>query len=428
MNDLKFSPQQDSAMRDMKSWWLNDSRRPFIINGYAGTGKTTIAKHIGDNLDFDQSKVIYTAYTGKAASQLRKKGCTDATTIHKLLYKPIEKGSAKLEELMTDLGYAENIKDRELISELKRQIKAEKKFLKEVGFESAPDEVRIDKSNIIVVDEHSMLTEKIYNDLLSTGLPVIFCGDPFQLPPVKGFSPISNMKPDVTLTEVHRQALDNPILRLATKLRDGDWFKFDAMKEKNGDQELSIVPRSMAGYELYDSHDQILCAMNSTRTGINMRMQKRKIVDGVIKPISLIPDNAICEGDRIIFLANHYEEEIFNGTIGKISDVLRADTQDPKLDYPHHYWKINGNTEDTKFEDYLVYNRYISDPKNAERKRVQMIDLAYAITAHKSQGSEWDSVLVHFESLRDSNMARWMYTSITRASRRCTITVPEVSQ
>ena len=426
---MKFSPQQEQAMRAMREWFDNDRKRPFIINGFAGTGKTTIAKNIGDALGFDQSKVIYTAFTGKAASQLRKKGCEDATTIHKLLYKPIEKGSKKLDDLVESLAMAAKNDPHHRKEETKfilRAIKDEKKNLKEAHFESALDEERINRSEIIVVDESSMVTEKMVNDMAATGLPVIYCGDPFQLPPVKGFSPISRLEPDILLTEVHRQALDSPILRFATELREGKWFDYEARKDQNGDQELSVVPRSMAGYELYDSHDQIICASNATRIAMNAKIQRRKMIENIVKPVECLePEKHIGINDRIIFLVNNYEAEIFNGIMGTITDVKRPDPSDARLDFPHLYWEITGKTEDVNFEDYLVYNEYITNPKNAERRRTQMIDLAYAITAHKSQGSEWDSVIVHFESLRDNNMARWLYTAITRARLRCTITVPE---
>jgi ATP-dependent exoDNAse (exonuclease V) alpha subunit len=427
--DIKFSPQQTQAMKAMREWYKSDHRRPFIINGFAGTGKTTIAKHIGDTLGFDQSKVIYTAFTGKAASQLRKKGCDDATTIHKLLYKPINKGSKKLDDLKENLAVLERSDPKhrsEASLAMLRLIKEEQKYLKEASFESAPDEDRINRSKIIVVDESSMVTEKMVADMASTGLPVIYCGDPFQLPPVKGRSPLGLIKPDILLSEVHRQALDSPVLRFATNLREGKWFDYEARKELNGDQELSIVPKSMAGYELYDSHDQIICASNATRLAMNAKIQRRKIIDNIVKPIEcLLPDKHICINDRIIFLANDYENEIFNGIMGTVSDVKRPDPSDARLDFPHLYWEITGSTEDVNFQDYLVYNEFITHPKTAERRRTQMVDLAYSITAHKSQGSEWDSVIVHFESLRDNNMARWLYSAVTRARLRCTIVVPE---
>ena len=426
---MKFSPQQEQAMSLMKHWFRSDRSRPFVINGFAGTGKTTIAKHIGEALGFEQRKVIYTAFTGKAASQLRKKGCEDATTIHKLLYAPISKSSLKLEELQEKLAIAEKSDPKhhhESTKFIMRAIKDEKKFLKELSFEVAPDQERIDRSAVIVVDESSMVTEKMVADLAATGLPVVYCGDPFQLPPVKGASPVSRITPDILLTDVHRQALDSPVLRFATSLREGKWFGYEAMKEVNGDQELSVVPRSMAGYELYDSHDQIICASNATRISLNSKIQRRKMLDGLVKPVEcLLPDKHIGINDRVIFLANNYEIEIFNGIMGTISDVKRADPSSAQLDFPHLYWKITGKTEDVNFEDYLVYNEYITNPKNAERRRTQMIDLAYAITCWKAQGSEWDSVIVHFESIRDTNMARFLYTAITRARLRCTITVPE---
>ena len=96
-----FSPQQEMAMKLIKLWFNEPGyRMPFVLNGYAGTGKTTIAKYLPELIGAsDEDSVLYTAFTGKAAMQLRKKGCPKATTLHKLLYMPIDKDRTKLREL-----------------------------------------------------------------------------------------------------------------------------------------------------------------------------------------------------------------------------------------------------------------------------------------------------------------------------------------
>lgn len=418
-----LTPQQDVALNSIENWWRYEKRaRPFILNGYAGTGKTTTAKTIAGKIGIRPEEVIYVAYTGKAALQLRKKGCDEATTAHKLLYKPVTKGSKELESMQEKLaklhqsgGHAQAIHD------LKRNIKAEKKRIEELTFEVAPDEVRIQRSKIIIVDESSMISKKIADDLMATGLPVIYCGDPFQLPPVRGRSPIADMNPDVVLTDVVRQAMESPVLEFATRLRAGNWFDLSGMSNKNGTSEMTIMPRDHADFEIYDSADQILCASNITRKTINQRIRKKKLEQNKV----FDPENRGCGcGDRIIFLNNDYGAELFNGSMGVIEKIYNLDPSDVNLDYPHHYWNIGGCTDETRFDDYIVYNRQICDPKNVERKMTQSIDLAYAVTCHKSQGSEWDNVLVHFEGLRDTNMARWLYTAVTRAREKCVITIP----
>jgi len=84
-----FTPQQDAALKAIAQWWKTGQGRPSIFRlfGYAGTGKTTLARHIAAGID---GKVLYAAFTGKAACVMRSKGCRGASTIHRLIYKPQE--------------------------------------------------------------------------------------------------------------------------------------------------------------------------------------------------------------------------------------------------------------------------------------------------------------------------------------------------
>src|SRR4029077_6695330 len=90
----QFSPQQDAALRVVGEWLKakpgsNGTPQVFRLFGYAGTGKTTLARHIADDADGD---VKFAAFTGKAASVMRGKGCHDASTIHSLIYRARESG------------------------------------------------------------------------------------------------------------------------------------------------------------------------------------------------------------------------------------------------------------------------------------------------------------------------------------------------
>src|SRR5262252_10348710 len=87
-----FSPHQDAALRAVAGWLKSKpgrGRTPqvFRLFGYAGTGKTTLAKHVAEGVD---GKVVFAAFTGKAALVMRRKGCAGASTIHSLIYKPPE--------------------------------------------------------------------------------------------------------------------------------------------------------------------------------------------------------------------------------------------------------------------------------------------------------------------------------------------------
>ena len=157
----------------------------FRLFGYAGTGKTTLARHVAENVD---GEVQFGAFTGKAALVLREKGCGEARTIHSMIYRP--------KDLDTE----------------------EPSF---VLNEDSP----ASKASLIVIDECSMVDEELGRDLLSFGKKVLVLGDPAQLPPVKGGGYFTEQEPDVMLTDVHRQAADNPIVRLSMQIRAGERLK-----------------------------------------------------------------------------------------------------------------------------------------------------------------------------------------------------------
>src|SRR6202035_5203735 len=153
--------------------------------GYAGTGKTTLARQVAEGAD---GKVLFAAFTGKAALVMRSKGCFGATTIHSLIYKPQESATAT------------------------------------PSFELW-DEAPASKAALIVIDECSMVDAELGRDLLSFGVPLLVLGDPAQLPPIQGGGFFTEADPDVMLTEVHRQAKDNPIIRLSMDIRAGEYLE-----------------------------------------------------------------------------------------------------------------------------------------------------------------------------------------------------------
>lgn len=420
---LTFSPQQDTALQLISRWYKGDHRMPFVLNGYAGTGKTTIAKYLPEMIGAsDPSEVIYTAFTGKAALQLRRKGCPKATTLHKLLYKPLEKEKTKLQELAKQLQGA-LVNDPTAQDPVTRAIKtaliAERRRVMAPSWSTNPDYDRIEKAKIIVVDESSMVDEKIAKDLLELGLPIIYCGDPFQLPPVRGKSPVSEYPVNMTLTEVHRQALENPILRVATELRNGKYnLSQQLSRHVTGSEELIYEVKTVENttYEDYRGHDQVLCGRNATRSKLNHRTRAKRLASGEVRDT---PGSCLGEGDRVVFLRNDYDEDVFNGTIGIVDTVLEGDKDEDHI-------IVSGSTDEDTFDAYEVWAGILKGQEISEAPRfTQVIDLAYALTVHKSQGSEWDSVLVQYEPIgRGTDQQRWLYTAMTRARKKCTIVMP----
>src|SRR5207253_321961 len=182
-----FTPHQDSALKAVAGWLKakpgrNGTPPVFRLFGYAGTGKTTLARHIADGVS---GEVKFAAFTGKAALVMRAKGCGGASTIHSLIYRARESG--------------EETPNFELW-----------------------DDSPASKAALIVIDECSMVDAELGRDLMSFGVPVLVLGDPAQLPPIAGGGFFTDAQPDAMLTEVHRQARGDPIVQLSMQVRAGE--------------------------------------------------------------------------------------------------------------------------------------------------------------------------------------------------------------
>lgn len=373
----------------------------FRLFGYAGTGKTTLAKHLAE----DTSKVLFGAYTGKAASVLREMGCSFAQTIHQLIYLPAEKCKQRLHDLQerySEIAAEVPPEDRAEHSglvRLKKLITAEQERLKKPAFTLNLDSI-VRKANLVVVDECSMVNEWMGKDLLSFGTPVLVLGDPAQLPPVRGGGYFTDQKPDAMLDEIHRQARDNPIIEMATLVREGKELEI----RNYGD---SVVFRGKPPAELVIEADQVLVGANKTRRFCNAKMRKNK------EPIPVA-------GDRLVCLRNDHEVGLLNGTIWEVRDVYGdgawdtielsvVDDSGMSLDVNAHTHYFTGREKD------LPHWRI---------REAQCFDFGYALTTHKAQGSQWPHVFIFDESFIFRNHAkRWLYTAITRASHRVTINI-----
>ena len=182
-----FTPHQDAALKAVADWLKakpgrNGTPQVFRLFGYAGTGKTTLARHIAEGVD---GEVKFAAFTGKAALVMRNKGCDGASTIHSLIYRARESGA------------------------------------EQPSFELW-DDAPASKAELIVIDECSMVDAEMARDLLSFDCPLLVLGDPAQLPPIAGAGFFTDAEPDAMLTEVHRQAQDDPIVRLSMAVREGE--------------------------------------------------------------------------------------------------------------------------------------------------------------------------------------------------------------
>ena len=272
-----FTPHQDAALTAASDWFKTARGRPSIFRlfGYAGTGKTTLAKHIAEGVD---GKVLFAAFTGKAACVMRSKGCDGASTIHSLIYKARESG--------------EETPSFELW-----------------------DEAPASKAKLIIIDECSMVDAELARDLMSFGVPLLVLGDPAQLPPIQGGGFFTDAEPDAMLTEVHRQAQDDPIVRLSMEIRAGN----SLTQGQYGDTQ--VVRRADLDPKRVIDADQVLVGRNVTRRAYNARLRERR---GFADALPMA-------GDKLVCLRNNRRKGLFNGglwVVKEAAEVAPADPQD----------------------------------------------------------------------------------------------------
>jgi ATP-dependent exoDNAse (exonuclease V) alpha subunit len=361
---MTWSPQQDAALKAVADWLRRGDRPVFRLFGYAGTGKTTLAKHIAETVDGD---VAFGAYTGKAALVLRTKGCPDASTIHSMIYRSRE----------SDENGPQFV--------LNRQSPAS-------------------KADLIVIDECSMVDEELGRDLLSFGQPVLVLGDPAQLPPVKGGGFFTDAEPDVMLTEVHRQARDNPIIRLSMTIRDGGRLPLG----RHGESRV-LSRREIDAAEVTRA-DQVLVGLNRTRRLYNAR----------IREILGFRDPMPAAGEKLVCLRNDKTKGLLNGGTWTVQALRPPKNGLVRLDLVPEDERRRRPVEVTVLPEFFE-GREDEIPLPARRESDEFT-YGYALTVHKAQGSQWDDVMLFDESYAfREHRSRWLYTAINRAAERVTV-------
>ncbi len=360
-----WTGEQSAALDSVGRWLKAGNTQVFRLFGYAGVGKTTLARHVAATGD---SETAFAAFTGKAAMVMRSKGCTGATTIHSLIYRASE----------DEEGGAPTF------------------TLNQEGPAS--------KAGLIVIDECSMVDEELGRDLASFGKPILVLGDPAQLPPVKGGGYFTDREPDVMLTEIHRQAKGDPIVQLATEVREGRSLARGVYGESR------VIARAEVNAEMVMAADQVLVGTNKTRRLYNARMRQLKGFEGPM-PVA---------GDRLVCLRNERRKGLTNGGLWSVKALagIRKD-----------FVRMTVQPEDEtggKAVKVAVHKAFFegvdADLPYPIRRQSDEFDYGYALTVHKAQGSQWDNVLLFDESFAfREHQARWLYTGITRAAKKLTL-------
>ncbi len=358
-----WSSEQQGALDKVGRWLRSGEPQVFRLFGYAGVGKTTLARHVAEGAARDTA---FAAFTGKAALVMRSKGCVGATTIHALIYR------------------ASDTEDGSPTFKLNHDGPAS-------------------KAGLIVIDECSMVDADLGRDLLSFGKPILVLGDPAQLPPVKGGGYFTNAEPDVMLTQIHRQAENDPIIRLSEIVRGGGKLEYGEYGESR------IIRRSDVDAAAVLAADQVLVGTNKTRRLYNARIRDLK---GIKEPLPVA-------GDRLVCLRNDRVKGLINGGLWRV-ETLHAMRKD--------FVRMTVSPEDEGGRNarVSVLKQFFlggeADLPYPLRRESDEFDFGYALTVHKAQGSQWDNVMLFDESYAfGEHRDRWLYTGLTRAAKKLTI-------
>lgn len=414
---LELTPEQLEAVTAA----LHPTRPVISISGPAGVGKSTVLAEVARQ----NTTAAVLAPTNKAALVLREKGITRASTIHSILYSPAEVHRYKKDaedKVINQQDTAGNVhrdSNGQPIPEILRT---------DITFDLRQDEPG-SLPNTAYIDESSMLSETVLSDLHATFKNVVLLGDKFQLPPVKSKDVFTVHPPTYELRTILRQALDNPILAYATQLR----------------QEPNLTPTFDDYYlrgstfnnkhlfeTIVDKECQAICFSN----------RLRHIVNDKIRAVKALPAHQLKAGEQLVALDNvrvtidqRNTLKFYNG------EILTLAEDSPPGGECKFYTPVNltfTNGKNHRIWPFWVpgfWQEYesVAWKNNIYRMRQQgtlygtplLADSAYALTAHKAQGSEWPNVAVFHQSASLDRAfgglmhRRWLYTAITRAKNRC---------
>jgi len=400
---IKLSDDQQSALDTILDWSkgaaIDPDDRPHIIRGatltlggYAGTGKTTLLGQLPRY--FPGKHIHFASYTGKAVSVLKQKlpAGSEVSTLHRLLYRPRPQNVCKLtgEVVLYAGGTCPKHTPTGEAPEAKDGCETVKKL------EWSPVMNPLHGIDLVVVDEASMVNDKIWTDLTRWGVPVLAVGDHGQLPPIKSEFNLME-KPDIRLERILRQAEGSPIIQMSIQARTRGGIR-------NGDYGQGCVKISrsqMINYEMDpDNGDLIIVGYNRTRNELNDAMRSLLGRSGTPKV-----------GDIVICLRNNYEAGIFNGMRGRIKEIeiAKDDTAFATIGMMDEGFDFTGE----------IYLPQFRQPKTQQQvgRWLSLFDYGYAMTCHKAQGSQADRVMVIEEYLPQSDPKRWLYTAVTRAAK-----------
>ncbi len=446
-----FQPtlKQNVVLQQLSEFIFNSSPNAlYMLKGYAGTGKTTIVGTIVNNLWKAKKSSVLMAPTGRAAKVISNYSGKEAFTIHKKIYFPKKEKGGGVSFVLQPNKHKNTIfivDEASMIPDTPSDSKA---------FENA-----------------SLLDDLIQYVYSGHHCKLLLIGDTAQLPPVKlDLSPAldENMlaltyNKEVTkmeLDEVVRQEQDSGILANATVLREAltneicDSFKFDLADYKD-------IIRLIDGQEIMDAINDSYSNLGNEETAIIVRSNKRaNLYNQQIRNRILYNESELSAGDFLMVVKNNYfwikptteAGFIANGDIIEVLEIFSitelygfrfAEVKIRMVDYPKMrpfetvllLDTIESETPSLSYEDSnRLYQEVMKDFENetsnykkflkvkgSKHFNALQVKFSYAITCHKSQGGQWNTVFVEQPYLPngvDKEYLRWLYTAATRAKEK----------
>lgn len=382
---IALSDDQQAA-RDATHAALATGKRCSVMVGPAGSGKTTLMQTVVDDVHATGREVVLLCPTGKAAAVLRDKTGRDASTIHQALYGAV---------------WEEDDEDAE-----------------EAGATASEPTLHFGdphppcgKGGLVVCDEASMVGSKLHRDMLHQlcrrkGAQLLYVGDREQLEPVQDTWGPDFAAPDAVLTQVHRQALDSPVLQLATAVRTQQPFSGwvpGVCEAAPGDPVAWMAERAQADATL-------LAYTNKTRQKLNHAVRHAVGLGG-----------ALAVGDRVVCLLNSHSTGMMNGEVATVLAIEPAERGWTRLQLSNRVKPlVRLDMLGAKVRDWRDHQKRLPW---AQRDEALHVDLGWCLTVHKSQGSEWRSVgfvpdygYGWLRRSKPDEARRLTYTAVTRAS------------
>ncbi len=424
---MELSSDQREVYNAISRWSVGGTEPVLTVGGLAGTGKTTLLGKLAAETGL---LVAYICPTGRASSVLRRKFAAVGVESTRMMLTDDERvldgrwgqyfyRRGDVEETMPFCDTIHRLLYRPIIDSRTEELR---------GWEKRNSLDR--RYNILVMDESSMIGDRMLGDIRAHGVRILAVGDHGQLPPVKDRGSLM-ASPTLRLEKIHRQAESSPIIKLAHALRTTG--KFDASLADG--HAVRILPKGDYERVLRESLTEsrldvaIVCWKHATRVKINRAIRDMIGYGGSLPK----------KGEPVMALHNY--PPIYNGMRGLL-------TEDADQPYPEGWWIVRANLD---FPDDSIrmdnqslcrdqFHRMPSKGGQAKFGSVEemraakipvdsmgaagrLFDFGYAMTVHKAQGSQFAHVIVcvDWPETGSEESRRMAYTAVTRAAERVTV-------